>query len=94
MISICFRWTGSNSNPENNDGQGRAGSDRSNILVLADQNYPEGNPGQAVPLEYKKGHFGNNFPINLKTPNRNFLGLGFEDLKNLAILTPGMRICI
>jgi hypothetical protein len=31
---IHFQWTGSNTNPHNNDGQGQQGSDRSNIALL------------------------------------------------------------
>ena len=31
---IHIQWTGSNTNPNNNDGQGTRGSDRSNILLL------------------------------------------------------------
>ena len=36
---VHFCWTGSNTNPENNDGQGRAGADRSNICPLTQQQY-------------------------------------------------------
>ena len=45
------RWTGSNTNPLNNDGQGqgRAGSDRHKIAVLRPQAFPEGTPGKTVP---------------------------------------------
>ena len=45
-LLFLLRWTGSNTNPNNNDGQGRAGTDRSNIVLLRAQNYPEGDPGQ------------------------------------------------
>lgn len=31
---VHIQWTGSNTNPNNNDGQGLAGSDRSNMLLL------------------------------------------------------------
>mmetsp|Transcript_24311 Transcript_24311/g.72639 ORF Transcript_24311/g.72639 Transcript_24311/m.72639 type:complete len:1418 (-) Transcript_24311:1276-5529(-) len=31
---IHFQWTGSNTNPNNNDGQGKQGTDRSNIVLL------------------------------------------------------------
>lgn len=31
---IHFQWTGSNTNPNNNDGQGKQGTDRSNIALL------------------------------------------------------------
>lgn len=48
--SVAFffspRWTGSNTNPNNNDGQGKEGTDRSNIVLLRVQNYPEGEIGQ------------------------------------------------
>ncbi|XP_058950306.2 protein DD3-3 [Pocillopora verrucosa] len=41
---IHFQWTGSNSNPNNNDGQGNAGTDRSNVVLLREnewrRNYP------------------------------------------------------
>ena len=33
-IFLSKRWTGSNLNPPNNDGQGLAGTDRSNIVIL------------------------------------------------------------
>ncbi len=33
-LKFVPRWTGSNNNPPNNDGQGVAGSDRSNIVEL------------------------------------------------------------
>ena len=31
---IHFQWTGSNNNPQNNNGRGRAGSDRNNVVLL------------------------------------------------------------
>jgi len=31
---VHFQWTGSNTNPNNNDGQGKRGTDRSNIALL------------------------------------------------------------
>ncbi len=34
---VHVQWTGSNSNPNNNDGQGLAGTDRSNVLLLGDR---------------------------------------------------------
>ncbi|XP_078384681.1 protein DD3-3-like [Oculina patagonica] len=41
---IHFQWTGSNTNPNNNDGQGKAGTDRSNVVLLKSnewgRNYP------------------------------------------------------
>jgi hypothetical protein len=38
---VHFCWTGSNTNPNNNDGQGLHGSDRSNICPMTQQNYPK-----------------------------------------------------
>jgi hypothetical protein len=34
LINLSYRWTGSNTNQNNNDGQGTAGSDRNNFVVL------------------------------------------------------------
>jgi hypothetical protein len=31
---VHFQWTGSNTNPNNNDGQGKQGTDRSNIAIM------------------------------------------------------------
>ena len=87
---LC-RWTGSNTNPNNNDGQGRAGSDRSNIVLLRDQNYPEGAPGKAVPLGSKFGHFGNSYPAHLD--NGSFLGLPRQIRQNLAVLDNSKTTC-
>lgn len=36
---VHFMWTGSNTNPDNNDGQGKQGTDRSNIVPLRVQKY-------------------------------------------------------
>jgi len=44
---IHFQWTGSNTNPNNNDGQGKQGTDRSNI-VLQEYNRGEGAGGRGV----------------------------------------------
>ena len=84
---IFFRWTGSNSNPNNNDGQGRAGTDRSNVVMLTNQQYPEGTPGLAVEIGKKFGHWGTNYPQ--RVDNTSFFGFTRTDLKNLAILQSG-----
>ncbi|XP_033116568.1 protein DD3-3-like [Anneissia japonica] len=34
---VHFQWTGSNTNPNNNDGQGLQGTDRSNVVPLTEQ---------------------------------------------------------
>ncbi|XP_065666259.1 protein DD3-3 isoform X3 [Hydra vulgaris] len=83
--AVHIQWTGSNTNPTDNAGQGTAGTDRSNIILLKDQNYPEGNLGQAVLPAYKNGHYGNNYPMFLNT-SKSFLGLGSNDANLLAFL--------
>jgi len=44
---IHFQWTGSNTNPNNNDGQGKQGTDRHNIVLL-EKNRGEGSGGRGV----------------------------------------------
>jgi hypothetical protein len=44
---IHFQWTGSNTNPNNNDGQGKQGTDRSNIVLL-EKNRGDANGGRGV----------------------------------------------
>ena len=85
------RWTGSNTNPNNNDGQGRAGTDRSNMVLLRPPNYPEGDSsaGPAV------GHWGNSYPALLDTSdNSTLLGLSREDRENLATLVNCESSCV
>lgn len=81
---VHFQWTGSNTNNRNNDGQGLAGTDRSNVALLRPQNYPE---GTLVPPGHEFGHWGNNYPAHLD--NVTFLGLSRTDLESLLILSPG-----
>lgn len=84
---IHIQWTGSNTNPQNNDGQGLRGTDRNNIAVTTKQIYPEGTPGAAVAEGKKFGHWGNNYPAHLNAVN--FLGLSKADLKTLVLTSPG-----
>ena len=51
---VHFQWTGSNTNPHNNDGQGQAGSDRHNVVL---QEYVRGQGGRGV---YNYGGYGAN----------------------------------
>jgi len=77
---IHIQWTGANSNPGNNAGQGRAGTDRHNILLLRECQYvKEGLGGAGV-----FGHLANNYPVSPITEETNFLGLPKEDLMDLA----------
>merc|ERR1719253_2401774 len=45
---VHFQWTGSNTNPNNNAGQGRQGSDRSNIVLMEAKRYDEPQPTDVV----------------------------------------------
>lgn len=83
VLTLCVRWTGSNTNPNNNDGQGKAGSDRSNMVLLEEQVYEEG-----TPMEGKMGHWGRSYPQHLDHSNT-FLGFSREDRQALAVLDNG-----
>ena len=85
-LPLPFRWTGSNTNP-NNAGQGKAGTDRSNIVLLSAMNFDVGN-GMAVANSPKHGHWGNSYPAHLGD-NETFLGWSREDRQTLAVLDNG-----
>merc|ERR1712003_213916 len=57
---VHFSWTGSNTNPNNNDGQGKQGTDRSNIVPIAASNYQEGETIDQNQLYH--GSLRNNYP--------------------------------
>ena len=82
-VCVFQRWTGSNTNPNNNDGQGRPGTDRSNIALLESQSYEEGSLAYYSPYT-KNGHLGRNYPRNLDEAT--FLGFSREELQDLAVL--------
>ena len=79
------RWTGSDSNPGNNAGQGRRGTDRSNVVLLSSQIYHE---GQAKPSTVH-GQLGRNYPEYLAKDA--LLGLSSMDRKTLAFINPGKK---
>jgi len=80
---IHIQWTGADSNPQNNAGQGRAGTDRSNMLVLRDRTWDNGY------VEDAHGCFACNYPEAwTKDTSPNFLGLAREDIMALAFLSP------
>lgn len=83
---VHIQWTGSNTNPRNNDGQGLAGTDRSNLVLLGAQQYPEG-AGWRFGPGGKYGHYGVNYPMHLN--NVTFLGFSRADMETLAFLDPG-----
>jgi len=95
---VHFQWTGSNTNPNNNDGQGKQGTDRSNIVVLRNRNYwEEGqdkchtiNTAQCVDnsrVAATYGQFGNSYPAKITSDNSPFAGLTTKQMEFLAILS-------
>jgi len=81
-VGECFhiQWTGSNTNPNNNDGQGKQGTDRSNMVQQAAKVYDE----EGQPSGYH-GQFGRSFPEHISSSS--FLGLSDADEQSLAILS-------
>lgn len=76
---IHIQWTGANSNPQNNDGQGRRGTDRSNMLVIRDVTWDKANKDK----DLAKGCFACNYPDYI-TNSTDFLGFSKEELLQLA----------
>ena len=87
--STHIRWNGSNTNPQDNAGQGKAGTDRSNMVLLRPPNYLEGN-GQAGP---SNGHWGNSYPAHLDSA-QTLLGWPRADRQSLAVLDIGQCTCM
>ncbi|XP_072025682.1 protein DD3-3-like [Amphiura filiformis] len=79
------QWTGSNTNPNNNDGQGLPGTDRSNMVPLAEQVYSEGGSSYYAP-NIKYGHFGRSYPQEIM--NSTFAGFTIETMTNMAVTQP------
>jgi len=81
---VHFQWTGSNTNPNNNAGQGRQGTDRSNIVLLRSKNYDEPSPTDTDGdngITY--GHYGNSYPTK-DIEKDTFLGFSADDVQRLA----------
>ncbi|CAD5117333.1 DgyrCDS6118 [Dimorphilus gyrociliatus] len=81
---IHFQWTGSNTNPNNNDGQGKIGTDRSNVILQREAIYTETNVLDWYDRLPKVGHWGRSLPQHFS--NISFLGLSEEDKLKLAFL--------
>lgn len=80
---IHIQWNGANTNPRGNAGEGPAGFDRSNIVVMADPVYYEEGSEQQ-PLTF--GQWSRSYPaVFTKTTGPRFLGLEYDDLYRLAI---------
>jgi len=91
---VHFQWTGSNTNPNNNAGQGRAGSDRHNVLASRMANYFENQPQPSISQLPTYGQWGTSYPMKIPSVaqdglqaaniNWNFLGFSRADLQSLA----------
>nr|CAB3228244.1 protein DD3-3 [Phallusia mammillata] len=79
---VHYQWTGSDNNPGNNDGQGRASTDRSNVVMIKSAVYTEGSPSTYKTGTY--GQLGSSYPSHLT--NASLGGLIAEDMKALSIL--------
>jgi hypothetical protein len=91
---IHFQWTGSNTNPGNNAGQGAQGTDRSNIILLR-SNVPGYNT--IAPSPGQIGDWKQSYPTRIddNSASGNFLGLTLEPKRALAragIYTPHIDI--
>jgi hypothetical protein len=89
---IHFQWTGSNTNPNNNAGQGRQGSDRHNAVLLREANYFEvgliEEKDGSIHYDTKidsVGHWGNSYPARIDDEDVTFFGLDWEEMKSLAL---------
>jgi len=80
---IHIQWTGSDTNPNNNAGQGRAGTDRHNIVQSHGAVYTE-TTQRTSPKSY--GQWGTSFPAHMKDTEANFLGLSNKQVQALAVL--------
>jgi len=79
---VHIQWTGANSNPQNNAGQGRAGTDRNNIALLREITYPK----EGAWEDEAHGCFACNYP-GLISNTTNLLGLPWEEQMMLAYHT-------
>lgn len=84
---VHIQWVGSNTNPNNNAGQGRQGSDRHNMATLAGAVYKEDGQPDAVNVDPAKniyGQLGRSYPAHLEASP--FLGFPNRVRQKLAIL--------
>jgi len=81
---VNIAWSGSNKNPKKNAGQGTAGQDRHNIILLTDANY-EYAQERTADKPNKYGHWANSYPKRVAGNGAStFLGLSTNDAKKLA----------
>lgn len=77
---VHFQWTGSLRNPQNNDGEGKKGTDKSNIIGMKPKNYDGKLPTDVL------GNYGNSYPENINT--QTVLSMSKADAKEAAKPTP------
>ena len=87
---LHFQWTGSNTNPLNNAGNGLDGTDRSNVVVLRSAQFDDHYASTSPPT---KGVWGNSYPSRVDDAIR-FAGLSAADQTYLATLqqVPGVSM--
>jgi len=86
---IHIQWDGSNRNPRNNDGQGRRGTDRSNMVLLEKPAYDEGGANAASKKD--TGAWGRSYPEQVTTATLLNLPAGPASTQGTALdvaLTP------
>jgi len=71
---VHFCWTGSNTNPDNNDGQGKEGTDRSNLCPLTQPQYDKSSYSNvdnnvAYANEGSVGDLGTSYPDYVEEPS-------------------------
>eukprot|EP01137_Pigoraptor_chileana_P029784 Opistho-2@15443 len=76
------QWTGSNTNPNENAGQGKEGTDRSNMILTRYKKFTE--IGEELYQKPNFGDYGTNYPS--KIDELPFLGFSYKDVYRLAIL--------
>ena len=87
IFQSLSRWTGSDRNPKDNAGNGQQSTDRNNVVLLREQTYAEGNPGAAIPLNLKNGHWGANYPTTFNNGgNKTLMGFQYRHLQKLALV--------
>jgi len=87
---VHFQWMGCNTNNQGNAGQGTAGTDRSNVILMGQQ-FQNNNQNLYSTDENSQqtvGQFQTNYPSRIDARsdavNAPFLGFGYDDLRRLA----------
>jgi hypothetical protein len=92
---IHFQWTGSNTNPNNNAGQGTQGTDRSNLVLLRSNPVTQvASANLNAPFPGTTGSWKQSYPERLDTDTV-FMGLNYAQrnaLANVGLYTPVVDI--